>query len=429
MNLDINLVNVGDRFRKEFTDIESLAASIARYGQLEPIILDENNTLIAGERRLRACQLLKKKEVEVKYIKELNELEKKEIELEENIQRKEFTWQEEVAAKQELHKLKQQVHGSAEENRNSGGWSLKQTAVALGESIGNVSMDIQLARGLQAFPELLKEKSKTVAYKMLKKMQEQLLQEELARRMQKAGIVQHPEVIHGNCIEIMQSMEANSVDLIVTDPPYGIDIDNSHTFGRMTISNTNFEDSDHATFDLLDRAFNQMYRILKMDRHAYVFFAIDKYEAIVSLLTKHGFTVHPMPLIWDKGSGSYPSQSLTFVHSYEPFLHISKGRRVLNGTPRDVFPIKRVPAGTKIHPTEKPTELLRDIINLSSNPGERVFDPFAGSGASLIAAKECGRQASGVELNPVYYDGICKRLGKEVKTVEVMVETEDDEEG
>ena len=436
MELKVAEIRVGERMRKTFEGMEELAASIAAYGQIEPIVIDENNVLIAGERRLRAHLLLKKETILVVYRKDLNELQKKEIELEENIQRENFTWQEEVAAKLDLHRLKQQIHGAAVKGHATDGkWDLRDTATALGESVGTVSMDIQLAKGLSAFPELLKEKSKTAAYKKLKQSQERVLNAELARRITSNKAITNPDVICGNCIDEMQKMADSSVDLILTDPPYGINIENAHTFKSMNATNVDFNDTDFDTFDLLDKAFKEMYRILKSNRHMYMFFAIQKYEAITTLLHKHGFEVHAMPLIWDKGSGSYPSQMTTYVHSYEPFLHCRKGDRKLNGTPRDVFPCKRVPNGQKIHPTQKPTELLRDLIGFSTNPGEVVFDAFAGSGATLVAAKECQRRAIGIELNPVYHKAICDRLaGVKVgrtaineasKTIEEFAESED----
>jgi ParB/RepB/Spo0J family partition protein len=411
MKIPLKDVKVGSRFREKFEDIDKLAESISIYGLIEPVIIDENNELIAGERRYKAHQLLKKEDIEVKYMKDLTELEKKEVELEENIQRKAFTWQEEVTAKDQLHKLKQRLHGSAIKGHESKGWKLKDTANALGESVGTVSMDVQLARGMKAFPELMKEKSKTMAYKQLKKKQEAVLHEEFAKRLGSKGVTDHPDVINGNCIEEMAKMHSASVDLILTDPPYGIEVENAHTYGRMTVKETRFEDGDFETFDLLDKAIKEMFRVLKDDRHLYLFCGIDKVPTLCQLLAKHGFTPWHLPLIWDKGSGSYPSQQTSFVHSYEACIHAQKGRRKLNASQRDVFPIKRVPASKKIHPTEKPTELLRDLIGYSSLPGEVVLDPFAGSGATLIAAKETNRRAIGIELDKAYYEGICKRLG------------------
>lgn len=408
----LNEINVGDRFRKKFEDIDKLAESISKNGLIEPIIIDEHFNLIAGERRFKAHQLLAKETILARTIADLSELEKKEIEIEENVQRKAFTWQEECFAKKHLHELKQELHGSAVKGHDSSGWSMRDTAQALDESVGTVSMDIQLAKGIKAFPELMKEKSKTAAFKKLKTKQEQLLQAEMAKRIKSSGLIDRPEVMHGDCIDVMKRMDSDSIDLIVTDPPYGVDIGDAKVFKRDKALDVGFEDSDFATFDMLDRAVAEMSRILKEGSHMYIFCGIDKAGQLGRLLLKHGLTVHKFPLIWDKGSGGYPSQMTTYVHSYEVMLHCWKGKgRKLNGTPRDVFTIKRCPSGRKIHPTEKPTELLRDLINLSSNPGERVFDPFCGSGSTVVAAKETSRIGSGVELNEVYYTNICNRLG------------------
>jgi DNA modification methylase len=428
MQVEIKLIRVGERFRKTFEGINELATSIETVGLIEPIILDENNSLIAGERRFRAHLLLKRDTIEVKYMKDLNEYEKKEIELEENIQRHAFTWQEEVAAKAELHKLKQKVYGEAVKGHSTDGtWKVKDTAAALGESIGTVSMDLQLAKGMAAFPELLKEKSKTVAFKKLKQIQDKILNEELAKRIKGSKAIMHPDIINGNCLDVMSKMESESVDLILTDPPYGIDVDEAQTYKRLTMSNVEFKDDEFETFNLLDKAFKEMYRILKPNRHLYIFFAIDKYNTITKLLLKHGFEAHHIPLIWDKGSGSYPSQMTSFVHSYEPFLHVMKGDRKLNGTPRDIFSVKRVPSDKRIHPTQKPTELLRDLIGYSTFPGELILDPFAGSGSTIIAAKEAQRRAIGIELNPIYYTKIVERLQAE-QTQEVSIDSDSTEQ-
>lgn len=410
MKIKLKDIKIGERYRKEFLEIPELAESIKTKGLIHALTIDENNVLVAGERRYKACMMLNMEEVEVNYRRDLTEIQKREIEIEENIMRKGFTWPEEVTAKAQLHKLKQSIYGAAVSGHGSEGtWKLDDTAKALGESKSGVSQDIALARGIKAFPELLKEKSKTVAFKKLKDKQARIMEEMLNQRLKDRGIVTHPSVIHGNCIEEMMKMPAESIDLILTDPPYGIDIGEAQTFGRSSPQKT-YEDSEHQTFDMLDKCIKEMYRVLKTDRHMYLFFAIDKYDVLIKLLVKHGFSVHHIPLIWEKGSGSYPSQSTTYVHSYEPFFHVSKGQRKLNGTPRDVFPIKRVPPNKKIHPSEKPTELLRDLINLSTLPGETVLDCFGGSGATAIAARECNRKSVVIERDLAFYEGICKRL-------------------
>ena len=404
-------IKVASRFRTKFTDIDKLASSIQEFGLIHPIVVDEDNRLIAGERRLKAHKKLKMEFVEVRYIKDLSSIEKKEIELEENIQRSAFTWQEEVSAKAQLHKLKQKIYGKAVRGHETEDtWGIKDTAEALGESIGSTSMDIQLAAGMKLFPELMKEKTKTTAFKKLKQKREAILQTELARRLKDRGVIENPNVIQGNCIDEMAKMEAESIDLIIADPPFGIDLDKSETAGKTRDTTYPVSDDEFTIMDMMDKAFTQMFRVLKEDRHAYIFYGCQHYDTIKKLLEKHGFEVHPRPNIWDKLSGGFPSQSVNFTSSYEPFFYCSKGKRKLNGTPRDVFPIKRVPPQYKIHPTEKPTELLRTLVKLSSLPGERVLDPFAGSGSTLVAAKELNRVGIGIELDVKYHANIVNRL-------------------
>ena len=411
--LKLTEIKVGTRFRKEFPDMQELQESIKQYGLIEPIVIDEHNNLIAGERRLRAHINLGLEEIEIKRISNLTDIEKKEIELEENIQRKQFTWQEEVEAKKQLHELKQRIHGQAPDGNPHGkktGWGLGDTARTLGQSAASVCIDVELAEALNVFPELREEKNKSSAFKKMKKLKEKLLNEELARRMKALGVAEHPEVILGDSLVELDKLEAESFDLILTDPPYGIDVEEAYTYGKMTQTNVNFVDNEFETLNLLDKIFEKCARVLKQNRHMFVFCAIDKFGTLRDLLLKHGFKVHHIPLIWNKGSGSYPSQHKTFVHSYEGLIHAWRGNRELDGSPCDILTYKRVPANLKIHPTEKPTEMLRELIKLTTQVGEKVLDPFAGSGATLEAAKETKRQCLGIELDETYYTRIVERL-------------------
>ena len=164
MNIKIAEIKIGGRFREDYGDIESLAVSIQRYGLLHPVVVDRDKNLITGERRIKACQLIGREEIECKFYDEADDLTKKEIEIEENIRRKNFSWQEEVTAKAELDNIKRQMYGSTVKG-HGGGWGQKDTADSLGVAVSSISMDITLSKALQEFPELNKEKSKTSAWK------------------------------------------------------------------------------------------------------------------------------------------------------------------------------------------------------------------------------------------------------------------------
>lgn len=89
--LQIAHIVIGERRREDLGDIDGLARSITRYGLLHPIVVDDDNRLVAGERRLRACQQLGHSEIDVRRLAELTEPELREIELEENLRRKDLT--------------------------------------------------------------------------------------------------------------------------------------------------------------------------------------------------------------------------------------------------------------------------------------------------------------------------------------------------
>ena len=101
---------------------------------------------------------------------------------------------------------------------------------------------------------------------------------------------------------------------------------------------------------------------------------------------------------------------MAYASNYESFFLCHKGRRDLNRPGiSNVFTHPRLSPQRKVHPTEKPTSLLRDLIEQSSAPGELVVDPFAGSSSTLVAAFECKRRAWGVELDKEYHaQGVLK---------------------
>ncbi|MPW25979.1 hypothetical protein GC105_09265 [Alkalibaculum sp. M08DMB] len=106
MLISINKINIGSRIRQEYGDIQELADSIREHGLLHPIVVDSNYNLVAGGRRLLACERNKMKEIDVKMLGELSKREIKILELEENIKRKDFTEIEKSRALTKLAELK-----------------------------------------------------------------------------------------------------------------------------------------------------------------------------------------------------------------------------------------------------------------------------------------------------------------------------------
>ena len=416
MEVKINDIKVGKRIRHDFGDISGLGMSIQKYGLINPICLDKNNNLVAGERRLRAAKGLGWKKITITRFEDLSDTMKREIELEENIQRKALTWQEEVEAKLILHDLKQSIEGKRMQKSGGPGHGIKDTALMLDESIGTVSQDLKLAEAMRMFPSLAKEKNKSTAFKKYQQLQEGFLRAEINRRRDKNVA---SNVIHGDCVVETKKMKDECFDMILADFPFGVDVKKSAGLGKRGKEVIAYDDSPYDAMELLRKTSKELFRVLKKDRHAMLFFAMDNYEQVKKILTEAGFEVESMPLIWNKTSGSSAATGDTFPAAYEPIFWCRKGRRTLNTTLCNVLTYSRVPPKKKQHPNEKPVPLLVALIEACTFTNEVIYDPVAGGGSTLEAAIETGRECTVVEKNEMYYmrilDKVEKIRGRKVK--------------
>ena len=412
-----------ERFREDYGNIEELAVSIQRYGLFHPIIVQKSTMeLVAGERRFKAHQMLKLEEVEVRFLEDVDDLTKREIEIEENLRRKDFTWQEEVKAKSEVNRIKREKYGAAIPG-HGGGWGLKDTAQSLGESIGLTSRDVRLAAALEEFPELMKEQSKDKAWKKFEKMKERGVVEALADKV--IVRVEKSCLKNGDSTVEMRLLAPESVDLVLTDPPFAIALDKGGMkHGADRWGDKVYDDEYQHVMNTIELVLKECYRVLKNDRHAYVFFGTQHMQFVHDMLVKIGFHVPDVPSIWHKtGGGGQGGGDSSYASNYESFFHCSKGHRALTKAgASNVFVYPRVAPQRKLHPTEKPTAFIRDLIEQSSVPGELVIDPFAGSASTLIAAFECKRQAFGIELDKEYFGNGLLRIERFGKSEVVKVE-------
>lgn len=184
--MKISEIVVGERFRKDFGDLEGLADSIKQKGLLQPIVVDDANNLVAGERRLKACRSLRWDEVPVVRLGELDEVGRREIELEENVRRKQLTWVEEVKAVAELHRMKQERYGVVTPATRVGpagksGWGIRDTADSLGMPASSLSVALRLADGIERFLDIAKAKTRGEAYKSLLRLEREGVEKLLSK--------------------------------------------------------------------------------------------------------------------------------------------------------------------------------------------------------------------------------------------------------
>lgn len=218
---------------------------------------------------------------------------------------------------------------------------------------------------------------------------------------------QHGDVtlFHADCRDVELSC-----DLIVTDPPYGQEFVSGRSGGKWGML---FGDDDKAT---VEDALAISLKRLRRGRHVYIFSG----RLDLSSLPLSGVT----ELIWDKeviGMGDLsqpwgPQHEKIIFATYEiSKANREKGYGNLSARLRkgSVLRSLRAQSGrVQYHPTEKPTDILRQLIESSSVIGETVYDPFAGSGSTLVAAVMEGRKAVGCEIDERYCEIAAKRLSK-----------------
>lgn len=407
----INQIQIGQRQRKSVGELDDLIESIKRVGLIHPIVVDESLNLLAGERRLTACKMLGWNEVPIRQFNELGEVERKEIELEENIRRKQLDWKDEVKAKLELDQLKRELYGHSSPGQTGvSGWRIKDTAQSLGESVGNVSMDIQVAKALNKFPELANVSSKTQAYKRYKQLLDRAVREVLVESIKVDEIKETngATLLLGDCVELLKELPSESVDLIITDPPYGVGVDTSK-IGREYVGT--FDDSKENWSEVLQFALVEMYRVLKEGGHMYLFFGTRNHCETMHFLDESEFEYDSIPCIWYKRNGFPYNPKKKFRYDYEPFWFCWKGESRHLSTDRGcLFDVPLVSGGSKTHPTEKPFELGKQLMELSSIKGETVLDPFAGSGGLVLAAHESERRVIAIERDSDYFNILKERF-------------------
>lgn len=191
-------------------------------------------------------------------------------------------------------------------------------------------------------------------------------------------------LIEADAREWLPALPDESVDLIVTDPPYHFER------GTAYFRDWFEELADHEW----PAIFRDLHRVLRPDSHCYVFGDRRVQPLFDTAAREAGFRVHP-PLVWDKcsiglGGGAWRSQ-------YELISFYEKGRRP--GNSRNRSDVLRYPRVMRGYPTEKPVDLLVELIVQSSRPGELLLDPFCGSGNTGAAAPQLGRRALVCDLN------------------------------
>ena len=201
---------------------------------------------------------------------------------------------------------------------------------------------------------------------------------------------------HGDCVPMMRRMEAASVDFILTDPPYLVRYQDR--LGRKVLND------DHGRW--INPAYAEMFRVLKPDSFCLTFYGWNEVDRFMTAWKTAGFRVVGH-LVFAK---PYASSCRYLGHHHEQAYLLAKGDPARPS--RTISDVRGWSyTGNRLHPTQKPVDALRPLVSTFCPAGGVVFDPFCGSGSSLVAARLEDRQFLGMELDYTHYRTARERLG------------------
>ena len=222
------------------------------------------------------------------------------------------------------------------------------------------------------------------------------------------------QVVNMDCLEGLNQLPDHCIDLVLTDPPYNIDL--AYHEYKDTMSEEDF-------WKFIENVYRQLYRVLKTDCHLTFTCSQKQIWIYKPMLEEIGFTFRHVG-VWHnpkRKAGSYPGQ---WPYAWEPIMDFTKGdkfRKLFNGNSvggTDVW-VEEDPKGI-VHPAARPVNCWKDLVGLLSQKGELVLDPFMGSGTTAFVCKELGRKYVGFEIDIAY----CKMIEIRLQNIFEVVEEE-----
>jgi len=233
-----------------------------------------------------------------------------------------------------------------------------------------------------------------------------------------------------DCVEGMRERLADdSVDCVVTDPPYGIDYDASKHMGvedgkhyEKGIESDEIEDTVALWHDFLA----EVSRVLKPDGHVYCFTPVKEIPRLQPAIEDH--LTFRNRLVWVKNNSTIsPDSADNYMWVYEDIFYATQDNaRDLNSFEDNILEYDKPNSGEYTHPTEKPVPLMAHLIKQSTREGDTVLDPFMGSGTTAVAAIQNDRDYVGFEVDADNYrDVIERRIGEAKRAQDATVNADD----
>ncbi len=419
-------IKVGERMRVDLGDesLDGLVDSLREHGQIQPIVIDAGMNLIGGGRRYAAATKLGWTRIAAYIREDMPDDIRAELELEENVRRKQFTWQEQCLGIAKTHMLKRIKDPNTR-------WGAKQTGELLGVSHSHVGKLIHIGELLQGGDKELNACSSLsdalalIVSRRATEAQQLLAAREAAERKAAAvakaketpdfdevpGETEPPATVdltsyfhNADCIAHMKAMRPKSVDHIITDIPYGIDME------MVQLKNIGLVEAQHdveANVALFKPFLKASYRVLRPDGYLLFFYDLKHHELLRTLAEEVGFSVCAWPLIWCKQHAcKNEAAHVNFTKATEVVMVCRRSPSAILANHQAVNYIVASAAEDRKrydNPFAKPASVWSWLINAVARPGQTILDPFAGEMSCPLAVISAGCQPYAIELVENHY--------------------------
>jgi DNA modification methylase len=420
-----SIVTPPDRIRREFPEEanQELQSSIQRpAGLLHAIVLElvgEEYHLRAGERRLVAIKDIYDLGGSFTYdgspvppglvpytlLTDLSPLERLEVEVDENDRRLNPSWQERALATAKLAELRR-LQATAR------GTPPPTTATLTAERgmkyQGTVRNELILARHLDD-PDVARAKSPEEGIKVLIRKEQDRQNQVRAETVGVTLTSASHTLLNEDSLAWMKAADPDQFDVLLTDPIYGMGADEFGDSGKSIAGSHAYNDTYEEWCRHMDVLCPESFRLTKPEAHAYLFCDIDRFHELRDRMTAVGWKVFRTPLIWNNPSkyrAPWPERGPQ--RKYECILYAIKGDRRVNKLFPDV--VTFLADENLGHAAQKPIDLFVNLLSRSVQAGDRVFDPFCGSGPIFPAAHELKVFATGIERETGAFGIAVKRI-------------------
>lgn len=381
--------------------IKTLAESIRKRGLIHPIVVTKDLRLVAGESRLLAHKLLGLEEIDCRFNNTTDPQERAIIELEENLHRKELSWQDQVGAVRRLHAAYCELDPE---------WTQEKTADVVCLSRNYISEMLRIADEAQSDPTILQaekmSQARTAIARKGHKAEEALVNSLFGGEtpVPAPGPSAYPtgkpsgKVLCTDFIKWSATPQSEKFDFIHCDFPYGVKMQDS---GQVSMAAGAYDDDPEIYFALLDAFVKNFSNFAAPVSHVMFWFSMKFYEDTKdALMSIPHAKVLPFPLIWYKSdnNGMLPDQFREGRRVYETALVVSiRDRKVRKTAVPNVCAAPLDKART--HMSRKPPAVLQHFLPMFVESGTRLLDPTCGSGSALQVGKALGADVTGIEMD------------------------------